>query len=195
MGNYTIFQMFENPRRGRQARNFATKCFENSRPQIVFRTDILPKIVVGCPWHMRPGHCTNQIPSRLSWGDLSRGDIQLAQSQPPLLEGYCALVSLTIQSERSLPLVQQFFLYTDNVVQPWSKKDSLRSTLLHTSRHTTHVCVFKLKIRAKNEPRLWLAFKTIKKSLVGNSNLCMNAMLSCKQVLLFSRTSLSNQNC
>ena len=22
MGNYTIFQMFENPRRGRQARNF-----------------------------------------------------------------------------------------------------------------------------------------------------------------------------
>ena len=24
MGNYTIFQMFENPRRGRQARNFTT---------------------------------------------------------------------------------------------------------------------------------------------------------------------------
>ena len=36
--------MFENPRRGRQARNF----FENSRSKIVFRTDILPKIVVGC---------------------------------------------------------------------------------------------------------------------------------------------------
>ena len=25
MGNYTIFKMFENPRRGRQARNFTTK--------------------------------------------------------------------------------------------------------------------------------------------------------------------------
>ena len=25
MGNYTIFQMFENPRTGRQARNFTTK--------------------------------------------------------------------------------------------------------------------------------------------------------------------------
>ena len=24
MGNYTIFQMFENPRRGKQARNFTT---------------------------------------------------------------------------------------------------------------------------------------------------------------------------
>ena len=24
MGNYTIFQMFENPRRGRQAKNFTT---------------------------------------------------------------------------------------------------------------------------------------------------------------------------
>jgi len=27
---------------------FYNKCFENSRSQIVFRTDILPKIVVGC---------------------------------------------------------------------------------------------------------------------------------------------------
>ena len=42
--------MFENPNRGRQA--------INSRSQIVFRTDILPKIVVGCPCyrhrHRRP---------------------------------------------------------------------------------------------------------------------------------------------
>ena len=37
--------MFKNPRRGRKARNFTT----NSRSQIVFRTDIFPKIVVGCP--------------------------------------------------------------------------------------------------------------------------------------------------
>ena len=31
MGNNTIFWMFENPRRGRQARNFFNKCSENSR--------------------------------------------------------------------------------------------------------------------------------------------------------------------
>ena len=29
---------------------FYNKCFENSSSQIDFRTDILPKIVVGCPW-------------------------------------------------------------------------------------------------------------------------------------------------
>ena len=51
MGNYTTFLMFENPRRGRQARNFT----END-PKILdlksyFRTDNFPKIVVGCPWH------------------------------------------------------------------------------------------------------------------------------------------------
>ena len=43
--------MFENPRRGRQAsKKFYNKCSENSKSQIVFRTDIFPKIVVGCPW-------------------------------------------------------------------------------------------------------------------------------------------------
>ena len=41
--------MFENPRRGRQASNFTTNVPKNSRSQIVFRTDIFPKIVVGCP--------------------------------------------------------------------------------------------------------------------------------------------------
>ena len=41
--------MFENPRRGRQARNFTTKSSENSSSQIVFRTDIFLKIAVGCP--------------------------------------------------------------------------------------------------------------------------------------------------
>ena len=38
--------MFENPRR-QASKKFYNKCFENSRSQIVFRTDILPKIVVG----------------------------------------------------------------------------------------------------------------------------------------------------
>ena len=49
MGNYTNFQMSENPRRGRQARNFTTKVpkildLKSSSEQIQF-----PKIDVGCP--------------------------------------------------------------------------------------------------------------------------------------------------
>ena len=40
--------MFENPRR-QALKKFYNKCSENSRSQIVFRTDIFPKIVVGCP--------------------------------------------------------------------------------------------------------------------------------------------------
>ena len=39
--------MLENPRRGRQARN--KKCSENSRSQIVFRTDIFGKLALGAP--------------------------------------------------------------------------------------------------------------------------------------------------
>ena len=31
MGNYTIFKMFENPRRGRQARNFTSNVAESGR--------------------------------------------------------------------------------------------------------------------------------------------------------------------
>ena len=49
MGSYSSFYTFENPRRGRQARNLTKKCSENSRCQIVFRTEIFSKIVVGCP--------------------------------------------------------------------------------------------------------------------------------------------------
>ena len=40
--------MFENPRR-QASKKFYNKCSENSRSQIVFRTDIFPKIAVGCP--------------------------------------------------------------------------------------------------------------------------------------------------
>ena len=39
--------MFENPRRGRQARNFYYNGSENSRSQIVFRTDIFRKLTLG----------------------------------------------------------------------------------------------------------------------------------------------------
>ena len=48
MDNYTIFYMFENPRRGRQAVKLY-KCSENSRSQIVFRTDIFQKLTLGAP--------------------------------------------------------------------------------------------------------------------------------------------------
>ena len=42
--------MFENPRRGTQARNFTTNQFsENSRSQIVFRTDIFQNLKLGAP--------------------------------------------------------------------------------------------------------------------------------------------------
>ena len=42
MGNYTIFLMFENPRRGRQARNFSENdpkilVLKSSSEQIIFR--------------------------------------------------------------------------------------------------------------------------------------------------------------
>ena len=48
MGNYAIFKMFENPRGGRQARNFTTtQCSENSRSQIVFQKDIFQKVTLG----------------------------------------------------------------------------------------------------------------------------------------------------
>ena len=50
MGNYTIFEGFENPRRVRQARNLTTKL---NVPKILdlksSSEQIFPKIVVGCP--------------------------------------------------------------------------------------------------------------------------------------------------
>ena len=45
--------MFENPRRGRQARNFATNVSKNARSQIVFRTDIFRKLTLGAPVFIR----------------------------------------------------------------------------------------------------------------------------------------------
>ena len=35
--------------RGRQARNIYNKCSENSRPEIVFRTDVFRKLTLGAP--------------------------------------------------------------------------------------------------------------------------------------------------
>ena len=54
MGDYTIFQMFEDPRRGRQARNFTTNVqkildLKSSSDQIFFR-----KLSLGAPVMSRP---------------------------------------------------------------------------------------------------------------------------------------------
>ena len=58
MGNFTIFQMFENPRRGRQARNFTTNVpkildLKSSSEQIFFR-----KLSLGAPDYSRLRVCT-----------------------------------------------------------------------------------------------------------------------------------------
>ena len=50
MGNYTILQMFENPRRGRQARNFTTNVPKlHSRTSNRLLNRYFPKIDSGCP--------------------------------------------------------------------------------------------------------------------------------------------------
>ena len=60
MGNYTIFQMFENPRRGRQARNFTTNVpkildLKSSSEQTIFR-----KLqTLGAPVFVRNRSCLN----------------------------------------------------------------------------------------------------------------------------------------
>ena len=42
--------MFENPRsEGHASKKFYNKCSENSRSQIVFRTDIFQKLTLGVP--------------------------------------------------------------------------------------------------------------------------------------------------
>ena len=45
--------MFENPRRGRQSKNFTTKVPKDPRSQIVFRTNISRKLTLGAPDIMR----------------------------------------------------------------------------------------------------------------------------------------------
>ena len=56
MGNYATFLMFENPRRGRQARNFTENDpkildLKSSSEQIIFR-----KLSLGAPVYWRPKH-------------------------------------------------------------------------------------------------------------------------------------------
>ena len=61
MGNYTIFLMFENPRRSRQARNFTENDpkildLKSSSEQIIFR-----KLSLGAPEHV-----VIEVPERTS---------------------------------------------------------------------------------------------------------------------------------
>ena len=42
--------MFEKSQERQASKKFYNKCSENSSSQIVFRTDIFPKIAVGYPW-------------------------------------------------------------------------------------------------------------------------------------------------
>ena len=57
MGNYTIFQMHVRKSWERQAsKKFYNKCSENSRSQIVFRTDIFRKLTLGAPDLQLFGH-------------------------------------------------------------------------------------------------------------------------------------------
>ena len=56
MGNYKIFEGLENPRRV-GSKKFYNKCSENSRSQIVFRTDIFKKSSLGSPDVWRSGAC------------------------------------------------------------------------------------------------------------------------------------------
>ena len=51
--------MFENPRRGRQARNFTTNVPKILDLQIVFRRDIFRKLTLGAPDHSDTYHIVN----------------------------------------------------------------------------------------------------------------------------------------
>ena len=73
MGNYTILQMFENPRRGRQARNFTTNVpkilvLKSSSEQIFSR-----KLPLGAPDQPKKrGH---------SYPKLSRANLQASETE------------------------------------------------------------------------------------------------------------------
>ena len=49
MGNYTIFGWFENPRRGRQARNLTTNVRKILKISNFLLNGYFPRIVFGCP--------------------------------------------------------------------------------------------------------------------------------------------------
>ena len=54
MGNYTIFLDVQKSQEGQTSKKFYSKCSENSRSQIVFRTDIFRKLSLGAPDSLQP---------------------------------------------------------------------------------------------------------------------------------------------
>ena len=57
MGNYTIFLMFKNPRRSRQARNFT----ENDRKILDLKSSSEQVISENCRWVPMNKSCWNQV--------------------------------------------------------------------------------------------------------------------------------------
>ena len=49
MGNYTIFLNVRKSQERQASKKFYNKCSDNSRSQIVFRTDIFRKLSLGAP--------------------------------------------------------------------------------------------------------------------------------------------------
>ena len=49
MGNYTVFLDVRKSQEGQTNKKFYSKCSQNSRSQIVFRTDIFRKLTLGAP--------------------------------------------------------------------------------------------------------------------------------------------------
>ena len=80
MDNYTIFLDIRKSK-GRQAsKKFYNKCSENSRPQIVFRTDIFRKLTLGVPERM----------GRNRQNSHTRAQSNSAASQLRLIESVCS---------------------------------------------------------------------------------------------------------
>ena len=65
--------MFENPRRGRQAKNLTKKCSENSRSQIVFREGIFRKLTLGAPVFFFFCRHSNSYPVECKHSAVARG--------------------------------------------------------------------------------------------------------------------------
>ena len=79
MGNYTILQMFEDPRKGRQARNFTKnvpKILDFKSPSR--RTDILQKLTLGAPDLLRREYNTQA--RRFFWRNFIDLSCQLLRS-------------------------------------------------------------------------------------------------------------------
>ena len=82
--------MFENPRRGRQARNFTTNVPKILDLKSSFEQIFSPKIDVGCPWFTLIAHNTdrrqNHAISRVSWIEDKRPSVKLMSRKENITE-------------------------------------------------------------------------------------------------------------